>query len=572
MRSHRFYRSFLSVFVTTTFLVFVSAIMLLWIAHDINKTGSTEHIHALHDSTAQALSQETALFFDMATLRMRTLRDTLVVTSPTGAEASALLDYAIGDSPEFEYIRYVDINGVIIAGSQPSDRATDFHNHPALSRIVKGETYISPILFRGVVPFVQIAFPVTRLNRPIGFLAAEINVKEMWWWFDAINRPENTTLLLVEEQGGRIVGDSLKQRLGERIALPPFVADTAPVGQKGSVAPGPRLRIGDDVRSIFKLVDYPFFVVLSTPMEPFSRKLSQRLATLALGALLLLVLSTVLAYYAAQRSSRPARSLIDTMRRFPDEPRIRADTDLPSEFGVMADTFNAMADRLESQKAALIRQESQVSLGKMAAAISHEYRASLQAIMHVDHLIEKQPEKARDLLKHYTREACDDTIGLMEFAHAGIAEKREFDVGLLLLMAKDTLCHTIPDGEGVVDVQRPDPEITVVGDRRKLMTALKNCARNAFEAGAERVLLSCRASEEEVVFSIVDDGPGVPADVAERIFEPFYSTKERGFGLGMAIVDLVAIAHDGSASIHSTGPEGTEIRITIPRPSIPPER
>ena len=67
-----------------------------------------------------------------------------------------------------------------------------------------------------------------------------------------------------------------------------------------------------------------------------------------------------------------------------------------------------------------------------------------------------------------------------------------------------------------------------------------------------------------VVVDVIDDGPGVPADVTDKIFNPFFTTKVTGTGLGLAIVRKIVDAHDGRIDVSSTPGAGTRFRVTLP--------
>jgi signal transduction histidine kinase len=63
---------------------------------------------------------------------------------------------------------------------------------------------------------------------------------------------------------------------------------------------------------------------------------------------------------------------------------------------------------------------------------------------------------------------------------------------------------------------------------------------------------------------VTDNGPGIPLDIAERVFDPFYTTKPQGSGLGLAIVRKIVDAHDGRIDLRTAPGEGTTIRVTLP--------
>jgi signal transduction histidine kinase len=96
--------------------------------------------------------------------------------------------------------------------------------------------------------------------------------------------------------------------------------------------------------------------------------------------------------------------------------------------------------------------------------------------------------------------------------------------------------------------------------------ALVNLIENALSAVAEGGRMQVRALAEDgrAVLEVVDDGPGVPAEVASRAFEPYFSTRSGGTGLGLALVQRIAEAHGGGALLTPALPRGTRVRLWLP--------
>jgi len=101
-----------------------------------------------------------------------------------------------------------------------------------------------------------------------------------------------------------------------------------------------------------------------------------------------------------------------------------------------------------------------------------------------------------------------------------------------------------------------------------------NLLMNAYEAmeGRGAVTISAHPARlddgadgrEALRVDVADNGPGMPPDVAERVFDPFYTTKPQGSGLGLAIVRKIVDAHDGRIDLQTSREQGTTIRITLP--------
>ena len=132
-------------------------------------------------------------------------------------------------------------------------------------------------------------------------------------------------------------------------------------------------------------------------------------------------------------------------------------------------------------------------------------------------------------------------------------------------------------GDVKVDVNVPVTLPPLQGDPHQFRQLFTNLLVNAFEAlsGAGTVRITASALDEDIVrggdqpepmiqICIADDGPGVPPEVVDRIFSPFFTTKPQGSGLGLAIVRKIVDAHDGRIDVSSRAGAGTTFRVTVP--------
>jgi signal transduction histidine kinase len=136
-------------------------------------------------------------------------------------------------------------------------------------------------------------------------------------------------------------------------------------------------------------------------------------------------------------------------------------------------------------------------------------------------------------------------------------------------------------GNILVDIDIP-PELPTLGaDQHQLTQVFCNLLINAYEAleGRGRVDIAARLADSAddgallpdghvpvatVVVDVSDDGPGMAADVAEKIFNPFFTTKAQGSGLGLAIVRKIVDAHEGRIDMTTADGRGTRFRVTLP--------
>ena len=118
--------------------------------------------------------------------------------------------------------------------------------------------------------------------------------------------------------------------------------------------------------------------------------------------------------------------------------------------------------------------------------------------------------------------------------------------------------------EGRVELKPIVPSPTIRADRWLLRRALTNLIENALEAGAKRVWISIETRVGEAALIVADDGPGIPAALGERAFDPYVTTKDHGTGLGLAIVKKIVLEHGGAIRLDARDGGGARFTLTLP--------
>jgi two-component system, NtrC family, sensor histidine kinase HydH len=203
------------------------------------------------------------------------------------------------------------------------------------------------------------------------------------------------------------------------------------------------------------------------------------------------------------------------------------------------------------------------SLGEMSAVLAHEIKNPLASLKGNAQLLASmlpQGEKTRGKAERVVDEAVrleKLTNDLLAFVRTGELKRTSADVGALVRDVAS--CH----GDAVsVDVP---PGITWVIDADRMRQVVANLIENGLQAGPP-VRVTARAGSQ-LVIEIADKGPGVPADDRERIFEPFFTKKTQGTGLGLALCRRVVELHGGSVTVSDDPSGGAVFRIAIPRES-----
>ncbi len=207
--------------------------------------------------------------------------------------------------------------------------------------------------------------------------------------------------------------------------------------------------------------------------------------------------------------------------------------------------------------------------GRMSAALAHEIRNPLNSISMWLQLVEEEGEVRKELLQIIKDEVrkivalTEDLLTLpkdlrLSFKRVRVAELAEFLEERLRLKAAALGLEF----EFEVSVGE-NAQLRV--DEAWLLRALENLVKNSREAEASKVRVRVRETAEEVVFEVSDDGKGVSEREKDKIFEPFFSTKRGGGGLGLFVVKKVIEAHGGRIELRAGAEGGTTFLLSVPK-------
>jgi len=236
--------------------------------------------------------------------------------------------------------------------------------------------------------------------------------------------------------------------------------------------------------------------------------------------------------------------------------------------GVLALFTNLTEMRKLEARVALTRHLS--DLGQVSAGAAHEFRNAAAAIDGFADLALRAPERAAEHLKAIRREAQEMTRVTSDFLLFARPEKFAREGVDLEGVAAAAVAETEAAFPGV-EVRLCGPFPTVSGSEVLLRRALVNLLRNAVEATPperrgepEAIRLDGSSRDGEILLAVGDRGEGVEASLREEIFLPFYSTKPRGSGFGLAIVARIAELHGGTVEVGARKGGGALFTLRLP--------
>jgi two-component system NtrC family sensor kinase len=264
-------------------------------------------------------------------------------------------------------------------------------------------------------------------------------------------------------------------------------------------------------------------------------------------------------------------------------------TDLKKARGELEEWARTLEDRIEEKttelrhaQAQIVQMEKMASLGKLSASVAHEINNPLFGILTYSKLILRElgpepgpGEKGNSIRKYLSviqeeSSRCGDIVkGLLDFARHRGGEYSRHHLHEIIEKTLVLLGHHFEMQQVTVTQKLDAGNDELVCDARQIQQAIIAPCINAVEAMPEGGSLTIRTTGDESNLEIefADTGVGIPDESLDKIFEPFYTTKEgeAGLGLGLAIVYGIVQRHNGRVKVESSPAKGTRLTIILPR-------
>jgi PAS domain S-box-containing protein len=227
---------------------------------------------------------------------------------------------------------------------------------------------------------------------------------------------------------------------------------------------------------------------------------------------------------------------------------------------------------IEEKVKELREKEELATLGMMTVMVAHDLRNPLQAIINrtylINEIIKNVQDETRERIKRHLQAVTKD-INYMnkivqDLQYLGKHEAKLAPTNLKTLV--EEAFNNIPKPENIkvtLDVDNVQAQL----DQNLIARALSNLILNSIQAMPEGGTLTVKAKSKEdaIEFTVQDTGIGMTEEVKKRIFEPFYTTKSKGMGLGLTIVKHIVNLHNGTVEVESEPNKGTKTTIRIPQ-------
>jgi len=312
-----------------------------------------------------------------------------------------------------------------------------------------------------------------------------------------------------------------------------------------------------------------------------ARELLGNMAWVALG---LLVLAAILGVMWAQRLTRPIEHLSEAAKVVGQGNfDVLLKVDSRDEIGALADSFNHMAtelhdreEALQTAQTALVQSEKMAAFGQLGAGIAHEVKNPLAGILGYAQLSKRKLDETSPIYKNIiiiekeTKRCTSIIENLMKFSRQDSSHKRPTNINTVIEDAVAIVDHQLGVNRvKLIKALAPGlPEVNIDGNQiQQVLINFFINAQQAMDGGAGEVKVSSALIDGRLIeVSVSDNGPGIPADIMDKVFEPFFTTKPvgKGTGLGLSVTFGIIRDHLGELRVENTPGAGASFIFNLP--------
>ncbi len=293
-----------------------------------------------------------------------------------------------------------------------------------------------------------------------------------------------------------------------------------------------------------------------------------------------ILLSIVASLWITSRLTRPIERLATAASEVAaGKWDTQVEIDSHDEVGTLADSFNEMTRQLSEQRERLVQSERVAAWRELARRLAHELKNPLFPLQ----LTVENLARARNLPTAEFEEVFDESVQTLsgevanlknvvarfsDFSKMPKPQLQDVNAGEAMQRVATLYTPVLQQHQPPITLEwRPNPEpVMIAADPELLHRALSNLVLNSMDAMPDggMLRLGLQRKEEFAELTVSDSGTGMTAEECERLFTPYYTTKQNGTGLGLAIVQSVISDHHGTIRVHSMPGSGSTFVIDLP--------
>lgn len=285
-----------------------------------------------------------------------------------------------------------------------------------------------------------------------------------------------------------------------------------------------------------------------------------------------LVFATFLVTPIAKAVTAPLSQLTHFVRHFFLDQTSQLPTSGPAEVQELSSAFKKMISELEASQKNLERAAKLAVVGEMAAAMSHEVRTPLGILRSSANVLQREPQLSKEghevlgFIISETERLNNLVSSLIDAARPRLPAFTEVNLSALAIKCIAMLSAQAQTKNVQLDCHA-DQDYLIKADSEQMTQVLMNLLINAIQMlpNHGKVEVGITALQDTIQLTIADNGPGIPAGSQAQIFEPFFTQRAGGVGLGLAVVRQIVHAHQGEISYSPSQQGGAQFNITLPK-------
>lgn len=562
-------------------------------------------VESNEEARTQALWTQFRHAFDRQGQEVARKADAIAVSEPFSNMAAHLsrstsdtnsyfdLARSLADTYQIDFLELVDGRGMIISSAQspanfgyPEPALTDPNTIPPAQPFLKQETLTTGVALG------LFATRALRVDGKLFYVLAGRGLDAQF--LHSLDLPSGMRALLYENRGP-LSGDSLMES-GTRTSAGmvnrffPIIRAVQQTRQETTATISWSSDAGDDeafhafpLQSTGVNPDLLGIFLVGTSQRSFI-DMERRIRAIAFlvggGGMLL---ATLFGIWTAERVTRPVQQLAQAARRVAEGNwSARVEVKGNDELAQMADSFNRMTTDLERQREQLVQTERVAAWRELARRLAHELNNPLFPLqLTVENLVRARtaaPEQFDEMFPECTSALLAEIANLKsiisrfsDFSRMPQPQLQSVQLNQAIQSVRHLLLAQMnaPGHTAIQCVMELDSSLQpILADPDLLHRVLSNLILNAIDAMPDggRLTLRTRDAGDHAIIEVSDTGCGLTREECERIFTPYYTSKQHGTGLGLAIVQSVVSDHGGTISVTSDSNAGTTFIISLPRP------
>jgi len=400
---------------------------------------------------------------------------------------------------------------------------------------------------------------------------------------DEIAAVHKVNIKIYDLQGKLLVGSPRKEitTRSEEGVSPQYIKELENLGS---------YRILQDSDAAGKPLQASYTYIYNTIQEPIGilklhyfqdnstqeKDLKEFLSRLGVLYVLLFVAAILIAYFLSSYITKSLKTIIDKMSHTGLDKHNQKIVlgNVSREIQRLVNAYNNMVDALEESAVKLAKSEREHAWREMAKQVAHEIKNPLTpmrlSVQSFQRRFDPKDPNSKEKLKEYS-DTLIQQIDVMnsiatafsDFAQMPSKQKERIEVVGVLKMALDIF------DKAYIHFQSPDKEITVNMDKTQLIRIVTNLIQNAIHATEEledpSITLTISESEHAIELLVFDNGKGIVEALKPKVFEPRFTTKSSGMGLGLPMVKKIVEGYGGTISFQSQEEIGTQFIVHIPK-------